>query len=65
MVDCLCVHVFYYILIDIDECATNPKACSQLCNDTEGSFLCGCKDGYVLNTDKVTCDGKINLCLLL
>ncbi|KAJ8946706.1 hypothetical protein NQ318_006964 [Aromia moschata] len=41
---------------DIDECmyATDP-VCSQTCNNTIGSFKCGCMTGYVLRPDLRTC----------
>ncbi|XP_050296892.1 low-density lipoprotein receptor-related protein 4 [Anthonomus grandis grandis] len=41
---------------DIDECmyATDP-VCSQKCNNTVGSFKCGCMTGYVLRPDLRTC----------
>ena len=34
---------------DIDECS-HPDSCSQLCNNTEGSFICSCVPGYKLKT---------------
>ncbi|XP_066145382.1 low-density lipoprotein receptor-related protein 4 isoform X1 [Euwallacea fornicatus] len=42
--------------VDIDEClyATNP-VCSQTCNNTLGSFKCGCMTGYILRPDLRTC----------
>ncbi|KAF7275128.1 hypothetical protein GWI33_012157, partial [Rhynchophorus ferrugineus] len=41
---------------DIDECmyATDP-VCSQKCNNTIGSFKCGCMTGYILRPDLRTC----------
>ncbi|XP_056643570.1 low-density lipoprotein receptor-related protein 4 isoform X1 [Diorhabda sublineata] len=41
---------------DINEClyATDP-VCSQNCNNTIGSFKCGCMTGYVLRPDLRTC----------
>ena len=44
---------------DIDECVNSNGGCTQLCNNTVGSFLCGCNEGYLLNTDDVNCDGKL------
>ncbi|KAJ8982651.1 hypothetical protein NQ317_019052 [Molorchus minor] len=45
-----------YSCEDIDECmyATDP-VCSQKCNNTIGSFRCGCMTGYVLRPDLRTC----------
>ncbi|XP_071101797.1 fibrillin-1-like [Haliotis cracherodii] len=39
---------------DINECDQN--VCSQGCNNTDGSFVCTCLDGYLLTADKVTCE---------
>ena len=49
----------YYceILIDINECIVNNGGCQHMCNDTEGSFECYCRDGYSLNPNKFLCDG--------
>ena len=48
-----------HIYADIDECATNTNTCDQLCNNTIGSFLCGCMDGYrLIVMDNSTCDGN-------
>ncbi|XP_074041420.1 LDL receptor related protein 4 isoform X2 [Leptinotarsa decemlineata] len=45
-----------YTCEDINECmyATDP-VCSQTCNNTIGSFKCGCMTGYVLRPDLRTC----------
>jgi sugar lactone lactonase YvrE len=38
-----------------DECALNKGGCQQFCQNTVGSFYCGCYPGYTLNSDKTTC----------
>ncbi|KAJ8919440.1 hypothetical protein NQ315_016538 [Exocentrus adspersus] len=45
-----------YTCEDVNEClyATDP-VCSQTCNNTIGSFKCGCMTGYVLRPDLRTC----------
>ena len=48
---------FYFYNVDVDECGDDTDGCSQTCTNTEGSFTCGCTDGYVLNVDGTTCDG--------
>ena len=43
--------------IDIDECATRQGICDQLCNNTDGSYICTCKRGYELSDDGIHCQG--------
>ena len=45
--------------VDIDECAEAIPYCEQNCSNTEGSYTCGCQDGYLLNTDGRRCDGGV------
>ena len=48
---------------NVDECA-DPTACDlnvSVCNDTDGSYECQCKDGYTTNGDN-TC-GDVNECV--
>ncbi|WAR19223.1 MATN2-like protein [Mya arenaria] len=40
---------------DEDECKVNTHNCGQLCFNTDGSFNCGCRDGYLLTDDNTTC----------
>jgi len=42
---------------DVNECVLGTDGCEQFCNNTVGSFYCYCDDGYVLNTDTITCSG--------
>lgn len=46
----------YYRCDDINECLyqTDP-VCSQTCNNTVGSFRCGCMTGYILRPDLRSC----------
>ena len=43
---------------DINECGDNDGGCSQICNNTEGSYACLCNDGYELDGDGKHCLGK-------
>ena len=52
---------YYFYNVDVDECGDDTDGCSQTCTNTEGSFTCGCNDGYVLNVDGTTCDGMYML----
>ena len=47
----------YDILIDINECDESNGGCSHNCTNTEGSFECYCRDGYILNGDGRNCSG--------
>ena len=40
---------------------TDNGNCSQMCNNTVGSYQCLCWDGYELANDSHTCDGKHNM----
>ena len=42
---------------DVDECAQNIHDCEHTCENTIGSFLCGCNAGYELTSDGRTCQG--------
>ena len=48
--------------VDMDECSSaDLNFCTQLCNNTEGSYLCHCTTGYFLDpTDGITCHGNLN-----
>ena len=50
-----------FSFVDIDECATNSTTCSQVCDNTNGSFNCLCFDGYMLSEDGRTC-GDVDEC---
>ena len=39
----------------MNECSTNGHGCSQICNNTDGSYICSCREGYSLNDDGRTC----------
>ena len=44
--------------VDINECQSDQDVCSQICANTEGSFRCGCMDGFVLDRNGFTCNGN-------
>ena len=50
-----------YSNADIDECVADLTICSQVCDNTNGSFNCLCFDGYMLSEDGRTC-GDVNEC---
>ena len=44
-------------LSDINECA-DDNGCEHNCNNTLGSYVCVCDEGYGLNDDNHTCRGR-------
>lgn len=60
----LCIELNVYIcryLTDDDECSVNNGGCNddQTCSNTQGSFVCGCDEGFTLSTDGNSCTGNI------
>ncbi|KAG8174977.1 hypothetical protein JTE90_004709 [Oedothorax gibbosus] len=43
---------------DVDECTTGKSACDHDCTNTQGSYKCSCRGGYVLQPDGRTCEKK-------
>ena len=49
-------HLFF--LADIDECSDGyPNRCSQICVNTNGSYICFCELGFFLLPDGYGCEG--------
>ena len=40
---------------DINECLNRNGGCAQLCNNTDGSHECGCREGFSLSHDRRRC----------
>ena len=59
--------VYVFITTDVNECADDISGCSDICNNTEGSYSCGCPIGYQLANDLHNCSGEFrsNSTLLL
>ena len=51
--------IMWFFFPDINECLTNNGGCEQVCTNTEGSFVCSCNSGFILNSDNFTCNGKL------
>ena len=49
---CVCIHIS-----DIDECQIETGGCTQICNNTVGSYHCECWDGYEMGNDSI-CIGE-------
>ena len=49
----------YVLFVDIDECENGTSDCEQLCTNADGSYLCQCGSGFVLNPDGKRCNGTL------
>lgn len=49
------------IFSDIDECALGSSGCSDVCENTPGSFLCHCGDSAILSPDGLTCYSEVSV----
>ena len=47
------------LLSDINECDEGISGCNQTCTNTNGSYICSCYNGYVLDADDHSCNGKV------
>ena len=45
---------------DINECLANNGGCHHDCHNSDGSYSCSCNDGYRLNSDGHTCEGRLS-----
>ena len=59
MITEIMLHVMWLLILDVNECDDDNGGCDQLCNNTLGSFSCGCAEGYLLNGDSINCDGEL------
>ena len=44
---------------DINECLTNNGGCQLNCHNSDGSYSCSCNNGYLLNNNGYTCEGRV------
>ena len=51
--------LIYIYIIDVNECLVNNGGCSvnAFCTNTEGSFTCQCKNGFL--GDGLSCQGEL------
>lgn len=49
------VWIVYHL--DDNECSIDNGGCDHTCENTPGSFQCGCNTGYELESDKIDCTG--------
>ncbi|NWX40700.1 MATN2 protein, partial [Steatornis caripensis] len=48
---------------ELDHCAESNHGCEQLCLNTDGSYVCQCSEGFVINEDLKTCT-RVDYCAL-
>ena len=46
---------------DIDECTEGTHQCQQNCHNTIGSYTCSCNNGFTIDTDGRSCNGRLKL----
>ena len=49
--------------VDLDECASGLHDCAHLCYNTNGSYLCDCREGYYVDLDGHSCVGELLIIL--
>ena len=61
------LNILFILLPDVDECAvgihtctcgSQSQGCTATCTNTDGTYVCGCSLGFVLDVDGLTCIGK-------
>ena len=50
--------VFRMIFSEVDECLEGTAGCSHQCENTQGSYLCLCSQGFQLDSEAKNCIGK-------
>jgi len=58
-------NIFLCFYPDINECNTRSHFCEQRCINTDGSYHCSCKPGFILAPDRRYCKGMVGLILFL
>ena len=48
-------------ITDVNECKLSHVPCKQECRNTNGSFQCYCRPGYMLKEDNISCSGIVFL----
>jgi hypothetical protein len=48
----------YFLILDINECEAETKPCSDICENTIGSYVCECNEGRRAK-DATTCIGIV------
>lgn len=53
LVSFISIYNFHFLIENL--CQKFDKLCTQICENTDNSYVCSCYDGYVLLEDKRTC----------
>ena len=63
---CICINTggVIYSALDINECSLLNGNCSQVCTNTNGSYLCSCNSGYQLSSNNRSCNGMLSIPIL-
>ena len=56
--------VFFWFYLDINEC-NGVNDCQQMCQNTDGSYVCSCTDGFTLEADGRSCAGIHYSCIYI
>lgn len=48
------------VYTDIDECSEQIHQCTHACQNTMGSYVCNCKDGFRLQANNRSCYGMLD-----
>ena len=49
---------FVMMFLEMDECLEGTAGCSHRCENTQGSYLCLCSQGFQLDSEAKNCIGK-------
>ena len=47
--------------LDVNECEMSNGGCQHQCKNTNGSYLCQCNGGFLLDSNGKTCTGKFDI----
>ena len=47
--------------LDINECHILNGGCQSQCKNTNGSYVCQCSEGFILDGNGKTCSGKFSV----
>ena len=53
-------YLHLYKHLDTNECLTNNGGCHHNCHNSVGSYSCSCNNGYRLNSNGYTCEGRLS-----